>query len=253
VVEVPLDFPRQWVEFDDPADSEQLIRADLTWLTSRWNCTFGNGCKGIYKDGPDNGCCTHGAHFSEKKDEKRVKRYVEMLTPQTWQFYEVGQKKGWVETEDGARKTRTVDGACIFHNRKDFDGGFGCALHALAATEGISFIETKPEVCWQLPMRRSYDNREYEDQTSQLVISISEYDRRGWGEGGHDFDWYCSGNTEAHNGANPVYIYAKDELVALIGQAAYDHLAVICEARTKLLAADPTNIALAPHPADPAR
>ena len=68
--EVPLDFPRQWVEFVDPNDDEQLIRADLTWLTSRWNCIFGSGCKGIYKDGPDNGCCSHGAHFSEKKDEK---------------------------------------------------------------------------------------------------------------------------------------------------------------------------------------
>ena len=59
--EVPLDFPRQWVEFVDPNDDEQMIRADLTWLTSRWNCIFGNGCKGIYKDGPDNGCCSHGA------------------------------------------------------------------------------------------------------------------------------------------------------------------------------------------------
>jgi len=35
VPEVPLDFPRAWVEFVDPADPEQVIRADLTWLTSR--------------------------------------------------------------------------------------------------------------------------------------------------------------------------------------------------------------------------
>src|ERR1051326_5655500 len=26
--------------------------------------------------------------------------------------------------------------------------------------------------------------------------TITEYDRRGWGPGGHDFHWYCSGNTE---------------------------------------------------------
>ena len=249
--EVPLDFPRQWVEFVDPNDDEQMIRADLTWLTSRWNCTFGNGCKGIYKDGPDDGSCSHGAHFSEKKDEKRVKRYVEMLTPDIWQFHDVGAKKGWVETEDGARKTRVVDGACIFHNRKDFDGPFGCALHTLAAREGISFIETKPEVCWQLPMRRSYENLEYEDGKERLVVVISEYDRRGWGEGGHDFDWYCSGNTEAHNGVNPVYIYAKDELVALIGQKGYDELVKICEERMALMKAAPGNLSLMLHPADP--
>jgi hypothetical protein len=64
--EVSLDFPRQWIEFVDPADEDQLIRADLTWLTSRWTCIFGRGCKGIYADAPDAGCCTLGAHFSEK-------------------------------------------------------------------------------------------------------------------------------------------------------------------------------------------
>ncbi len=249
--EVSLDFPRQWVEFVDPNDDEQMIRADLTWLTSRWNCIFGSGCKGIYKDGPDNGCCSHGAHFSEKKDEKRIKRWVEKLTPDMWQFYDIGEKKGWIETEDGDRKTRVVDGACIFHNRKNFDGQFGCALHHLAEKEGVSFVETKPEVCWQLPMRRSYENLEYEDGKERLVVVISEYDRRGWGEGGHDFDWYCSGNTEAHNGVNPVYIYAKDELTALIGEKAYEELVRICDERMALMKAAPGNLSLMLHPADP--
>jgi hypothetical protein len=36
VPEVPLDFPRAWVEFDDPADETQRYRCDLTWLASRW-------------------------------------------------------------------------------------------------------------------------------------------------------------------------------------------------------------------------
>ena len=47
--------------------------------------------------------------------------------------------------EDGDDKTRVVDGACIFHNDRDFPGGYGCALHHLAIREGVSFIETKPE------------------------------------------------------------------------------------------------------------
>lgn len=249
--EVPLEFPRQWVEFADPSDSEQLIKADLTWLTSRWNCTFGQGCKGIDKNYPDNGCCVHGAHFSEKKDEKRVKRWVDKLDPAKWQFAEVAAKKGWTETEDGARKTRTVDGACLFHNRKDSGFEFGCVLHHLAREEGVSFVETKPEVCWQLPMRRDYENREYEDDSSKLVVILTEYDRRMWGEGGHDFDWYCSGNTEAHNGKDPVYIYAKDELIALIGEQAYAELARICDERVELLKANPLALSLFPHPADP--
>ena len=249
--EVALDFPRQWVEFVDPADNEQLIRADLTWLTSRWTCIFGRGCKGIDANRPDAGCCVHGAHFSEKKDKKRVAAWVEKLTPDLWENHDVAVKGGWTEKEDGQSKTRVIDGACIFHNSEGFEGGYGCALHHLANKEGVSFIETKPEVCWQLPLRRTYENLEYEDGTERLVVVLGEYDRRGWGAGGHDLDWYCTGNTDAHVGTEPVYISSKDEIVALIGQPAYDVLAEMCAKRDALLRKNPTDIALSPHPADP--
>ena len=36
------------------------------------------------------------------------------------------------------------------------------------------------------------------------VATIAEYDRRGWGPGGHDLDWFCSGSPEAHVGREPV-------------------------------------------------
>ena len=36
-------------------------------------------------------------------------------------------------------------------------------------------------------------------------MTIAEYDRRGWGAGGHDLDWYCTGNPLAHTGAEPVF------------------------------------------------
>jgi hypothetical protein len=45
--EVDPDFPREWVEFADPDDPEHRIRADLTWLLSRWACVFGRGCHGV--------------------------------------------------------------------------------------------------------------------------------------------------------------------------------------------------------------
>ena len=66
--EVVIRFPRQWVEFPDPADADKVVKADLTWLTSRWTCIFGRGCKGIYDTAPDSGCCTQGAHFTDKDD-----------------------------------------------------------------------------------------------------------------------------------------------------------------------------------------
>ena len=83
------------------------------------------------------------------------------------------------------------------------------------------------------------------DGSTYLEVGIEEYDRRGWGPGGHDLDWYCSGNTEAHVGTEPVYLSNAVELVALMGQPAYDVLAAACERHLR------SRSALALHPADP--
>jgi hypothetical protein len=227
--EVPLDFPRAFVEFVDPADSDQVFRCDLTWLTSRWTCIFGRGCRGIYANRPDDGCCTLGAHFSDSDDERRVKKYVKQLDKHQWQYRKEGRQRGWIETDDeGERKTRVVDGGCIFLNRPGFAGGAGCALHKLALDTGVHFVETKPDVCWQLPLRRTFRNVERTDGSSYTEVGIGEYDRRGWGPGGHDLDWYCTGNTEAHIGVEPVYESSRTELIALMGEPAYDVLAELC-------------------------
>jgi hypothetical protein len=236
VTETPLDVARGWVEFPDPAGDPrqpaQVFRCDLTWLTSSWTCIFGRGCAGIYADRPDDGCCTLGAHFSDPGDEKRVRREVKRLTPGLWQHHPEGRRGrgGWVEVdEDGARKTRVVDGACIFHNQPGFPGGYGCALHALALAEGREPLETKPDVCWQLPLRRTYRTVERPDGGSYLEVSVAEYDRRGWGSGGHDLDWYCTGNPQAHVGARPVFRSMEPELRELIGDDAFEELARHCE------------------------
>jgi hypothetical protein len=252
VPEVDLVFPRAFVEFVDPADADQWFRCDLTWLTSSYTCIFGQGCPGIYAEAPDVGCCTLGAHFSDRADEKRVAAYVDQLTPDQWQFHP-GRKvrrDDWVEKdEDGERKTRTHehDGqqACVFANRPGFEGGAGCALHGLALAQGREPLETKPDVCWQLPIRRTFREVERPDGTGYLEVTIAEYDRRGWGPGGHDLDWYCSGNTEAHVAVEPLYVTYAPELVELMGAEAYDALVEHCEAHVR------SRSALALHPADP--
>ena len=151
--------------------------------------------------------------------------------------------------EEGARKTPVLEvegqSACIFHNRTDFHLGAGCALHALALEQGRHPLETKPDVCWQLPIRRTFRTIERQDETSYTEVTIGEYDRRGWGPGGHDLDWYCSGNTEAHVGVEPVYVENRAELTELMGEAAYAELARHCEAHLR------SRSALALHPADP--
>ncbi len=237
VPEVLIGFPRAFAEFSDPADAAQIFRCDLTWLTSRWACIFGEGCQGIYADRPDDGCCTLGAHFADAADEDRVGRAVRQLTSRQWQYKSRARSGGWSEREDPDQalpgeqpglKTRLVDGACIFLNRPGFAAGPGCALHLLARDQGRDALATKPDVCWQLPIRRQFRQVTRTDETSYTEVTIGEYGREGWGPGGHDLDWYCSSNTEAHQGTQPVYLANRPELVALMGEAAYLLLAGMC-------------------------
>jgi hypothetical protein len=158
-----------------------------------------------------------------------------------------------------------VDGACVFLNREGFAGGAGCSLHQLAERIGKAPLEVKPDVCWQLPVRRTFEHVARPDGSEVLVISISEYDRRGWGPGGHDLDWYCSGSTDAHVATEPVYVTERGTLIALMSQSAYDVLEAHCEARVAALTAarsvasrqrtavgrNAAMAAFAPHPADP--
>lgn len=250
--EVDLVFPRAYVEFENPDDASEVLRCDLTWLTSSYTCIFGQGCQGIYADAPDVGCCTLGAHFADEADEQRVATYVDQLDAGLWQLRPEGavSSEDWVELDDdGERKTRVVevDGqrACIFHNRTDFHLGAGCALHSLALTLELDPLRTKPDVCWQLPIRRTFREVERQDGTTYTEVGIGEYDRRGWGPGGHDLDWYCSGNTEAHVAVEPVYLTHAAELTELMGRAAYDELVRHCDAHAR------SRSALALHPADP--
>jgi len=236
VPEVLLGFPRAFVEFADPVGADQVFRCDLTWLTSRWTCIFRRGCQGIYADRPDDGCCTLGAHLSDEDDEQRVGRAVARLTAANWQYEQHGRSDGWAEgpeqqPDDGppGRKTRVVDGACIFLNRAGFAGGEGCALHVLADEQGRDLVETKPDVCWQLPVRREFRTVTRTDDTTYTEVSIGEYGRESWGPGGHDLDWYCTANTEAHVGTDPVFRSSRTELVALMGAEAYAVLAALCE------------------------
>ena len=249
--EVEPDFPREWLEFTDPANAEHLVRADLTWLLSRWTCIFGRGCHGILTGHPNEGCCSHGAFFTDADDERRVRAAAKKLTPAVWQTYRPGFKNytemDSIDGETPARRTATksAEGPCVFHNDPSFAGGAGCALHAQALLDGVHPLEYKPDVCWQLPIRREQDWRKRADGVQVLVSTLSEFDRRSWGEGGQDLHWWCTSSPEAHVGSRPMYQEYEPEITALIGKPAYAKLAELCAARADLGL-------VAVHPADPA-
>ncbi len=242
--EVEPDFPRDWVEFADPADPLTLIRADLTWLLSSWTCVYGRGCQGIEQGRADEGCCTHGAFYADEADEERIEKLSDRLRPQHWQYADLARAQGisQVDELDGepARRTRTADGACIFLNRTGFAGGAGCALHALAERSGLHPLQTKPDVCWQLPVRRSQEEVTRSDDVQVVVTTVGEFDRRGWGSGGADLHWWCTSSPDAHVGVEPLYLSYAAELTALLGEPGYAQLARLCASRAA---------GTAPHPA----
>ena len=239
-------FARDWVEFRNPDNSEEIFKCDITWLTSYWQCIYGNGCCGIDADKPDAGCCSDGAYYTNKMDEEQVLRSAKKLTKSEWQFYDQARDKSKKNLNiseiglDKDRKTRKINDSCIFLNRVGYEapgytGKFGCALHHLANKEGSHPVDTKPDICWQLPLHRSWEVREVGD-TEVTVVVIGEYERSAWGEGGADLDWYCTSNSEAHVGKIPVYQSTKTELIKMMGKAGYLELEKLCDSRMAAIA-----------------
>jgi hypothetical protein len=233
----------EWVSFEDP-DEDRTWVFDVTFLTSSWACIFGRGCPGVLT-GPapelEHGCCSYGAHFTGDEDRERVEGLAAELTPAEWQLRGKARCYGGIarQNREGAWVTRLVDGACILLNRADFPGGAGCALHRAALERGERPLDWKPDVCWQVPLRRVDET----DDHGHVTSTLREWKRRDWGPGGFEFHWWCTDAPDAFGADHrPVWRGMRDELVAMVGPAVYDLLATYLDAKS-------TAGALLPHPA----
>jgi hypothetical protein len=231
----------EWVSFDDPGEERTWV-FDVTFLLSPWTCIFGRGCQGVLTSATPElaqGCCSYGAHFSEDDDAARVEAAAATLTDDQWQFRRQGTRRGVTKTDrSGATVTRMVQGACIFLNRPDFHRGPGCALHVAAVDRSQRPLELKPNVCWQLPLRRE----DVEDGNGHVTSTLRQWDRRHWGEGGGEFHWWCTESPDAFVSREAVYRHMREELVEMVGEYVYDQLAAYLDARST------AGVAL-PHPA----
>jgi len=215
---------------DDEAGCTWLV--DITFLLSNWNCIFGSGCQGVLT-GPApelvQGCCSYGAHFTGEDDRQRVEVAAKRLTDDQWQFRDKGKKGTTKVNKEGEIVTKMVDDACIFLNRPDFHRGAGCALHVLSLDTGESFIPLKPEVCWQVPLRKE----EVELVNGDIVTRIGQWDRKDWGEGGAEFHWWCTQDEGAFQGNTRVVDTMRDELIAMMNEWAYAHVLAYCDSRRR--------------------
>jgi len=204
--------------------------------------------------------CSHGAFYSDADDEKRTRQFAAQLTREHWQFYDKATRasttkkrdklaiteKDSIGDDENRRRTRRVDGACIFLNRPGFAGGAGC--FAASARNAHRPQSARDQARGLLaaarpPVRRTGSKRP--DETKILVSTVTEFDRRGWGEGGADMHWLLHlvhpRRTSAPTRCTCPY---GPELIALIGAKAYDELARLCAQRLELglVAAHPATV-----------
>ncbi len=219
----------EWVSFEHQGDTWIF---DVTFLASNWSCIWNDGCLGVRAEPDDesgHGCCAFGAHFADTADRQRVLAAAEQLTAEQWQLRDVVDTPAdAIEADDeGAWTTVVHEDACIFLNRRDFDGGLGCALHRAAIEAGESIVDWKPEVCWQLPLRLEH----HEDENGHSVSTLREWRRHDWGSGGAEFHWWCTEDDLAFVEHTPVYQRLTDEITALVGPELTERLTTYLDRR----------------------
>jgi hypothetical protein len=237
---VAPDELHEWVSFEDPNEHRTWM-VDVTFLLSPWTCVYGTCCQGTLTEPATElaqGCCSYGAHFLDDDDVERVREHVERLTDDDWQFRKQGLGTGWIRTTaTGDIVSRLVDDACIFLNRPGFDGGPGCALHRAALREGERPLDWKPDVCWQLPLRKE----DTTDADGHVTTVVREWRRRDWGSGGEQFAWWCTEAPEAFSGGTPVFVSLRDELVELVGEEVFEIIeGLLKERRRRVFVPHPT-------------
>jgi len=225
----------EWLSFPDP-DEQRTWLVDATFLLSNWTCIFARGCKGVRTEPTEwmhEGCCAYGAHFVDEDDLARVQRAAMSLTADQWQFRSKARNGTHIakRSRSGGESvwiTRQAEDSCIFLNRPGFPGGPGCALHRAALERGISPLKTKPEVCWQLPLRRV----DHTEPDGSITSVLGPWERKHWGTGGDQFAWWCTESPEAYQGTQPVYLALKEEIIELTSPNVYRALKSLLQGAT---------------------
>jgi hypothetical protein len=205
------------------ADGDVTWRFERSFLTSRWTCIWGQGCKGIL-DHPapelQQGCCSVGAELDGPDEGAMVSAYAAMLEPHLFQHHAEAAADG-IFADERKLGTRVVDGACIFLNRPGFAGGAGCALHLAAVEADEPPLEWKPSVCWQLPLKVDWADGEEPDTE---VATLRGWTRADWNEDGDEMAWCCTEEPEPYVGDRPVVESLGEELQAMVGTEVYVEL-----------------------------
>lgn len=257
----------EWVEFEDPGNPGEFFRVNVSFMLSNYHCMYGS-CTGIKSNtvgsNADIACCSQGVAFVDDDDIAQVRRSVAMLDDTNWankayaDAHTEPGKEGWAQNLKGKPyKTRKLNGRCIFSNptpTKPGDPNQGCAFHVLADQKGMSYLDTKPDTCWKVPLFFDYDETTSGNyRTTITAMSTGEWGGMDSSENGLIYDdatnmpvdaadedldlaldktylaWWCIDTPDAYSGKDPFYVYSHEELTRTMGKPAYDRLCELLE------------------------
>lgn len=215
--------PIEWLTFPAPDDDALQFRVNVSFLLSNYRCIYGEGCPGIL-DGrtePDVGCCAHGVEFTDDEDFRHVAARVAELTVDDADELARIRIEGWYDKNKGRPfRTKLVGGACIFANRFGGPAGKpGCAFHHLALRTGVHPADTKPEICWTVPL--NFSDEEPVEPGGRATRIVSAFSADAWD--GH-IGWWCVDTPDAYTAASRVYVTFEHELRKSMGDAGYERM-----------------------------
>jgi hypothetical protein len=227
--------PVDWLTFPAPDDPEHQFRVNVSFMLSNYECIWGRGCHGLLNRAvqPDVACCERGVTFMDDDDFAHVSEMVSELTAEDSDHIGHIRTRGWYQSSSSGRpyKTRKLAGGCIFSNRTGGPTGKpGCAFHHLAARTGRHPSETKPFICWSLPL--NFSSEEAIEPGGRTTTIVSAFTADAWGgtddseepDGRGHMGYWCVDTPDAYRGTRPVYRSMERELRKAMGDAAYERL-----------------------------
>jgi hypothetical protein len=227
--------PVEWLTFPSPDDPDHQFRVNVSFMLSNYECIFGRGCPGLLngRSQADVGCCERGVTFMDDDDFSHVAEMVGELTADDCDNIDHVHGRGWYQSTRSGRpyKTRKIGTACIFANRAEGPAGKpGCAFHHLAGRTGRHPSDTKPFICWTVPL--NFSSEEAIEPGGQTTTIVSAFTADAWGgtnddeesDGRGHMGYWCIDTPDAYRSSQPVYRSMEHELRKGMGNAAYDAL-----------------------------
>ena len=232
--------PLDWLTFPAPDDPDLQWRVNVSFLLSNYECIYGRGCPGLLNSHADGetACCERGVTFMDEDDFAHVSAMVDQLTEEDCDNIERIRSRGWYQASKTGRpyKTRKLGNGCIFVNHSTGPAGKpGCSFHHLAARLGVHPSETKPFICWTLPLNLS--DEEPVEPNGRSTRLVTAFTADAWA-GGDDADdpegrahmgYWCVDTPDAYRGARPVYQSMEIELRKGMGDASYERMVELLE------------------------